>query len=210
MSAAEPLTAKGAATRARLLEVAAALFAEKGYSATSFAELINASGLTKGAFYFYFKSKADLALAVIDDQQERWVSYVQDRVTAHPTPATQLADVLPAVLDLLAREPAAWSMIRLARELGGDPTLGRDVVKPVASWIELLAGIIRAGQEAGELRPDLEPDEVAVVLVGAFDGIKTLVDATATTPENRTSLLERHTRTFGDVAVPGLLANQKD
>ena len=56
-----PATAKGAATRAFLLHTSAGVFAERGYAATTMGELIAASRLTKGAFYFHFRSKAELA-----------------------------------------------------------------------------------------------------------------------------------------------------
>src|SRR4029450_8640870 len=64
-----PATAKGEATGAYLLRTAAQVFGERGYTATTQNDLIAAAGLTKGAFYFYFRSKADLALAVLQAQQ---------------------------------------------------------------------------------------------------------------------------------------------
>src|SRR5436190_24119397 len=85
-----PATAKGEATRAFLLRTAAQLFAERGYAGTALSDLIAASGLTKGAFYFYFSSKAALALAVLRDQQNGWLSQVRERVLAAGTAAEQL------------------------------------------------------------------------------------------------------------------------
>ncbi|AZG47564.1 TetR/AcrR family transcriptional regulator [Gordonia insulae] len=210
MSPVEPSTAKGAATRARLLDVAARVFAEKGYGAAKFSELISESGLTKGAFYFYFPSKAALARAVIDDQERRWVAEVQQRVLAQATPTQQLADVMPAMLELLAREPGAWSVVRLVRELGADAGLADDVVKPMDAWIALVAGIIRDGQQAREFRADLDADGLATVLVGAFDGIKGLVDSTS--PEDREQRLTRYTGILGDMAFAelGILAHPRD
>lgn len=54
-------------TRRRLLEVAGKLFATKGYSETGLDEIAEEAGLTKGAVYSNFTSKADLALAVLDE-----------------------------------------------------------------------------------------------------------------------------------------------
>ncbi|MBV8930657.1 MAG: helix-turn-helix transcriptional regulator, partial [Mycobacteriaceae bacterium] len=71
------VTPKGAATRAALLQVAAEVFAERGYAETTMAELITRSGLTKGAFYFHFASKEQLALAVIDEKQSQWIAAIQ-------------------------------------------------------------------------------------------------------------------------------------
>ncbi|MDL9938367.1 TetR/AcrR family transcriptional regulator [Gordonia sp. ABSL1-1] len=209
MRPSDPPTPKGAATRAHLLQVAADLFADKGYAATRFSELITASGLTKGAFYFYFRSKSDLAIAVIADQETRWISNVQARVLKHADPLLRLGDVLPAMLDLIEYDPGAWSVVRLARELRDDPSVDVDVVKPVAAWITLLADIIRDGQQSGQLREDLDADELAAVLVGSFDGIKTFVDATATARADRTALLRRYAHTLGDMAFDGLVVTNE-
>jgi len=54
-------------TRRRLVEVAAELFASKGYAQTALEEIAEEAGLTKGAVYSNFTSKADLALAVLDE-----------------------------------------------------------------------------------------------------------------------------------------------
>lgn len=199
MSPAEPSTAKGAATRAHLLTVAAQRFAENGYSSTKFADLIAASGLTKGAFYFYFRSKAELARAVVDHQEKLWIEAVQTRVLAQPTPVLQLMEVIPAMLNHLQNDPGAWSVIRLVRELAGEDT---DFVKPVDAWIALVANIIREGQDAEQIRTDIDPDALAAVLVGAFDGIKTLVDAGAADRRDRD--LARYTDILMMLAASGL------
>jgi TetR/AcrR family transcriptional repressor of nem operon len=171
-----PATAKGEATRAFLLKTAARVFAERGYAGTSLSDLIAASGLTKGAFYFYFPSKAALALAVLRDQQERWLHEVSDRVLAQGAAIEQFRALTPAMLDLLATEPGAWSITRLTREMAADPATADAVVKPMAQWVELIADIIRRAQAGGDIRRGLDPHAVAVVLVSAFDGLKTLTD----------------------------------
>jgi len=54
-------------TRRRLLEVAADLFADRGYQATSLEQIAEKASVTKGAVYSNFSSKAELALAVLDE-----------------------------------------------------------------------------------------------------------------------------------------------
>jgi len=54
-------------TRRRLLESAGELFAAKGYAQTGLDEIAEKAGLTKGAVYSNFTSKADMALAVLDE-----------------------------------------------------------------------------------------------------------------------------------------------
>ena len=61
---------KGEESRQRLIECAAELFWKNGYSATGISEILKQTGLPKGSFYFYFKSKDDLAIAVTEYYQK--------------------------------------------------------------------------------------------------------------------------------------------
>jgi TetR/AcrR family transcriptional regulator, transcriptional repressor for nem operon len=53
-------------TRDRILQIGSSLFASYGWEATTLEDILSAAGITKGAFYHYFKSKQDLCLAVLD------------------------------------------------------------------------------------------------------------------------------------------------
>ena len=61
---------KGDRSRQRLIQCAAELFWKNGYAATGLSEILRQTGLPKGSFYFYFKSKDELATAVIVYYQE--------------------------------------------------------------------------------------------------------------------------------------------
>ncbi len=61
---------KGEESRQRLIECAAELFWKNGYSATGISEILRQADLPKGSFYFYFKSKDDLAKAVTEYYQK--------------------------------------------------------------------------------------------------------------------------------------------
>jgi AcrR family transcriptional regulator len=60
------LTPKGEATRARIIQIAAEMFANEGYAAVSMRDIANRSGLSSGAIYGSFKGKADLLAAAVD------------------------------------------------------------------------------------------------------------------------------------------------
>ena len=60
-----------AETRRALLDAAAALIAERGYHGTTVNDVVAASGLSKGTFYWHFKSKEDLLLAVLEERIDR-------------------------------------------------------------------------------------------------------------------------------------------
>jgi AcrR family transcriptional regulator len=53
--------------RERLLESAKILFSQRGYYATSVEDIVASAGLSKGAFYFYFKSKEELFKSLVEE-----------------------------------------------------------------------------------------------------------------------------------------------
>lgn len=58
--------ARGQDTRDRILETAQSLILEKGFSATSLDDILKTTGVTKGAFFHHFRSKADLAQKLVE------------------------------------------------------------------------------------------------------------------------------------------------
>ncbi len=66
-----PQTAKAAATRERLLELAAQMFIRDGYTPVSLRDIADEAGLTKGAIYGHFRSKGQLLVEVIRHDAER-------------------------------------------------------------------------------------------------------------------------------------------
>src|ERR1700745_4478720 len=61
----EPMTRRGRASRGRIVERAAELFAERGIAVTSVDEVLAAAGAGKGQFYHYFSGRDELAAAAV-------------------------------------------------------------------------------------------------------------------------------------------------
>ncbi|UUL75521.1 TetR/AcrR family transcriptional regulator [Pseudarthrobacter sp. Fe7] len=74
------------ATRGAALLGAAAVFEEHGYGGATLSRVSEVAGLTKGALYFHFQSKEDLARAVIEDQH-RIAAAEGERILAENLPA---------------------------------------------------------------------------------------------------------------------------
>src|SRR4029450_13112700 len=105
MAIAPPVTERGGETRRRILEVAAQAFAEHGYAGTSLSDVLAASGLTKGGFYFHFPSKEALALATLRHKQEQWAATVMAAVLRHARAVDQLDAMVDALCDLHEKDP---------------------------------------------------------------------------------------------------------
>lgn len=158
-------------TRLRILEVAAAAFAEHGYDGVSLNELVRRSGLTKGAFYFHFASRDELALAAFRHKQEQLVARIAAAVDEQAPPLERLAALLQERARLLEEDPTLFVVVRLGIELtmrhGADSEYAGFAELP----LELLERIVREGQRRSEVRRDLDPRRAAETIFAAILGI---------------------------------------
>lgn len=67
-----PPTVRGQRTRQLVLERTAQVFDQQGYAGATLSQLVESTGLTRGAFYFHFESKDDLAVSIAEKQADRW------------------------------------------------------------------------------------------------------------------------------------------
>jgi len=85
-------------TRRALVAQSRRLFAAKGYAAVGLSEIVAASGVTKGALYHHFDSKAELFRAVLTQVQQEVGEQVAAAADAEPNPWTQLTSGCAAFL----------------------------------------------------------------------------------------------------------------
>lgn len=139
------------------------------------ADIIEASGLSKGSVYFHFDSKEALATAVLEDRQSRWIADVEAILAETPAGEPRIRRLLPAMLSLHRQDPDAWVISRLTQNLAGADST-RDLAASVTQrWIDLVAGLIRDAALGDEDGP-ADATALALVLVSAFDGVKTTAD----------------------------------
>ncbi len=89
-----PSTERGARTRAQIVAGAGELFAERGFVATSIGDVVERVGITKGAFYFHFDSKAQLAQEVVEGYRRFLRTLQREAAAAESEPIRQVAPVL--------------------------------------------------------------------------------------------------------------------
>ena len=90
---------QSAATRAQLLAVGRGLFAERGFAGTSTEEIVLQAGVTRGALYYHFRSKADLFRAVFAQMEEDIHQHVTAIAMAESEPWEGLVAACGAFLD---------------------------------------------------------------------------------------------------------------
>jgi AcrR family transcriptional regulator len=175
MSLAPTVTDRGGETRRRILDVAAQAFADRGYAGTSLSDVLKASGVTKGGFYFHFPSKEALALATLRYKQEQWAGAVLAAVLRYPRALDQLEAMVEALCDLHEHDQSCRAVNRLCTELGDEhPELRPQLGTQLTTWVDMVAATVRKGQDEGDIRPDVEPLVAAEVAVESFIGVETV------------------------------------
>jgi AcrR family transcriptional regulator len=171
---AKPRQARAERTRAVILEAAAVAFAEGGYDGVSMNDLVRASGLTKGAFYFHFPSKDELALAAFRTKQVELVTRVGEATAGATTATERLRGLLVHRARLLREDPSLRIVARLGAELNVRSGPGSEYATFQHLALDLLQGLIEEGQRSGEFRAGLDPSHAAGTLFALIVGLDTL------------------------------------
>lgn len=185
-------------TRQTILSVAAKIFEEHGYQAATISQILTEAGVTKGALYFHFQSKEDLAQGVLAEQDQRLVV---------PSRASKVQEVVDGVM-LHAHRLQTDPMVRAGVRLSMDQLAhGLDRSGPFLRWAEVGVDLLTKAQAQGELLPHVVPSETADVIVGSFAGIQSMSQAICEYQDlvGRVSALMRHL--LPSVAVPSVLAS---
>ena len=147
-----------AETRERLLRAAAEVFAERGYDGTRVVDIAAAAGVSNGALYAHFGSKAELLVAALRAHGRRELA---DLLAADPSrPVTEL--LLEAGRALPRRSDSqGYLVVEALIAARRDHDVAALMRGYMGERIDWLAGLVQAGQASGELDPALSPGAVA-------------------------------------------------
>ncbi|MCD4849724.1 TetR/AcrR family transcriptional regulator [Arthrobacter sp. AK01] len=156
-------------TRLAVIEGAARVFAEIGYGNASLADITKRAAVTKGALYFHFTSKRELALAVIEEQHAI-VLAAGSQIAASDIPALEKIVRLCRMFgQQLLDEPIVQGGIRLTFEASA---FQADISGPYQDWINTAEQLLIQAQTDGAVRPDLDPAAFARFLIASFTGVQ--------------------------------------
>jgi len=162
-------TERGAETRQRILDAATDLFLDRGYGQTPVSAIIDASGVTKGGFYFHFPSKAALGREVALRSCESQQALAMQLIDPEQSAFEQLISMPRAVAASTVEMPPMVMLGRLCMELRAEPDA--EPVDPYAFWFAAVGELVRRAQADGDLTPGLDPDRMAFHLVTSYVGM---------------------------------------
>lgn len=148
------LRARYEARRREVVDSAAALFAERGYGATSMSDLTAATGLAAGGLYHYIEGKEDLLIAICDELLEPLLARANE-IVAEPAPATEhLRALLHAWLEHIEGHRHHMLVFTQERQaIEGDPRW-RHVRRQRRAFERILDGVLERGEAEGTMTFD--------------------------------------------------------
>lgn len=169
---------KSEATRQNILQKAFELIYTNGYQTTSVDEIIATTQVTKGAFYYHFKTKDEMGLAIINDMmrptfKNTFIEPFQSNVDPLDTIYDLMYHLLMENEDLkveygcpasnFTQEMAPWNIefTKALNELS-------------LEWEKAMIGTIEKGKENGKIRSDINAKEVTVFVMSGYWGVRNL------------------------------------
>jgi AcrR family transcriptional regulator len=147
-----------AETRDRLLRAAADAFAERGYDGTRVADIAAMAGVSNGALYAHFASKAELLVEALRAHGRRLLA---DAFAADP--GQPVTDLLLRIGRGLPRRPDARGHLLVEALVAA--RRHEEVARPMRAYVseraDWIAGLVRAAQAGGEFDPALPPEALA-------------------------------------------------
>jgi AcrR family transcriptional regulator len=155
-------------TRERILEIAADLFAEKGYAGTYVREIVERAGVSKPVLYYYFRSKEGLFYAVLE-----WATDVQQGLLKEvfDVSGTTLERFIYLYRRVYEGIQEYQSLYKMLHSLIYGPPQGApeyDYYKYQADMFDAVKRIYKEGLNAGEIKK-ADADEVAFLVLGLLD-----------------------------------------
>ncbi|MFC1749303.1 TetR/AcrR family transcriptional regulator [Pseudomonadota bacterium] len=154
-----------AKTRRQIIDAAKHLFGQHGFEAVAVAQIAKAANVAKGTFYQYYETKVDVLADVVRDEGEGRFKEALAKVKQGMSALQMLDRFLQVQCQWFeAHEKVAEALIMSALKTVGDKELPEKQRYSRHFQIELM----RQGQEQGEIRDDVDAEEMAKVISGAM------------------------------------------
>ena len=161
-------------TREQLINSAIELMYQRGYTAVSVKEVCEHADVNKGSFYYFFPSKRDLILAVLDRQWLMTRHHLLDPAFVSDLPVSErfhrfFQRVVASQKDTCTPVKGCF-FGNMALELSTQDEIVRLKLQNIfLQWAEYFEQVLRKAVEAGEL-PEIDPRPTALTLLAFFEG----------------------------------------
>ncbi|MEA5594519.1 TetR/AcrR family transcriptional regulator [Rivularia sp. UHCC 0363] len=160
--------------RSELIRVGREIIGQRGFNSASLNDILTTAGVPKGSFYYYFASKEDFGVAIIDDFALQYQTKLKHLLEDEQfSPLTRLRNFFESKITEMETSNCTDGCLigNLAQELSAQNELFRDRLNQVfADWEEYFARCLRAAYETGEIDSDRNLDDLARFVLSSWEG----------------------------------------
>ncbi|MFF7448021.1 MULTISPECIES: ScbR family autoregulator-binding transcription factor [unclassified Streptomyces] len=156
-------------TRAAIIAAAAELFDRRGYESTSLSDIVDHAQVTKGALYFHFAAKQDLAHAIVELQCANMRRLTEEMDRRGCTALEALIRCTFGMARLSLEGPVPSAGLRLAT---GGLHLPPELPHPFTQCLAIATHRLRDAVNESDLHPDIDVDAAAHSLVCSLVGTR--------------------------------------
>lgn len=161
-------------TKQILIQAGIAAMQAKSYHSVGIKEVLDSVGVPKGSFYYYFKSKEDFGIAVIDEFARQHAATIQSFLDKRSmSPLERLKASFVSCLAFYPEKTFGEGCLvaKLSHEvLNHSPAMRAAIRSAFDMWQTLYARMIRDAQNAGEIDPSIDPEELAAFIQNSWEG----------------------------------------
>jgi AcrR family transcriptional regulator len=150
----------------QIAQAALAIIAQHGLRRTSVASVARRVGLVPSAIYRHYRGKNEILDAVLDLVRDRLLDNVRRVTTETPDAIERLQRLLALHVSLLTTQPGILRVVFSEEVSAGKPARRARVFRTIKAYLKGVEDIIRQGQAAGTLKPDLDPPALALMFLG--------------------------------------------
>ena len=163
---------KGERTRREIIRKAAPIFNQKGYEGAALSDLMAATGLEKGGIYRHFVSKEELAGEAFD---YAWELAMDTRFEGTQDVGNAVDRLKLIIRNFRERREGLVSggcpLLNTAIDADdGQPRLRGKARRALEGWLGRLQSMAQEGQRRGQIRAEVDPGELATLIVGTLEG----------------------------------------
>ena len=161
-------------TRYELIKVGTEIISQHGFSTTGINAVLSTAGVPKGSFYYYFSSKEDFGLAVIDASAQAYAEHIDGFLSdSNYPPLTRISNYMMAVMaNIEAGECKTGCLIgNLSQELcSQNETFRARLDEVFRDWQRQFSRCLDEAKGAGEITPDTDTEKLAEYLLAGWQG----------------------------------------
>ncbi|WP_374408095.1 TetR family transcriptional regulator [Hydrogenophaga sp.] len=157
--------------QASLVEAALALAAQRSPADVTTADLAQAVGITQGAVFRHFESKAAIWLAVMDTVHDNLLARLRTAADAQQQPLKALRAVFMAHVDFVVEQPGVPRVIFQELQHPEDTPLKARVERLMQDYRSLITGLLQQALAARQLAPVTDLQAAAVLFIGSVQGL---------------------------------------